>query len=111
MRISDWSSDVCSSDLNEFQHYAEEQHIHLDYSKPATTIEAWFDADQFEKVIYNLLSNAFKFAPIGGSVRVAVEKITPSTRYPEVSAKVTIWDNGKGVPKEDRKSTRLNSSH
>src|SRR3546814_10946896 len=54
--------------VNEFQHYAEEQHIHLDYSKPATTIEAWFDADQFEKVIYSLLSNAFKLAPIGGSV-------------------------------------------
>src|SRR5690606_7187340 len=84
--------------VNEFQHYAEEQHIRLEYSKPATAIEAWFDADQFEKVLYNLLSNAFKFAPIGGSVRVAVEKIAPSTRYPEGSAMVTIWDNGKGIP-------------
>lgn len=84
--------------VNEFQHYAEEQHIHLEYSKPTATIEAWFDADQFEKVIYNLLSNAFKFAPIGGSVRVSVEKMEPSVRYPEGSVMVTIWDNGKGIP-------------
>lgn len=86
--------------VNEFKHYAEEQHIHLEYSKPTTAIAAWFDADQFEKVIYNLLSNAFKFAPIGGSVRVTVEKIAPSTRYPEGSAMVTIWDNGKGIPED-----------
>ncbi|HWK57625.1 MAG TPA: two-component regulator propeller domain-containing protein [Parapedobacter sp.] len=84
--------------VNEFHHYAEEQRIHLEYSKPTTTIEAWFDADQFEKVIYNLLSNAFKFAPIGGSVRVTVEKIAPSIDCPEGSAMVTIWDNGKGIP-------------
>src|SRR5690606_5435185 len=45
-------------------------------------------------------SNAFKFAPIGGSVRVTVEKIAPSARYPHGSALVTIWDNGKGIPED-----------
>jgi len=82
----------------EFRHYAEEQHIHFEYSKPIAPVETWFDADQLEKVVYNLLSNAFKFAPVGGSVRLAVEKITPSRAYPLGSAIIRVWDNGKGIP-------------
>ena len=83
-----------------FQYYAAEQQIHLEYSKPATAIDVWFDADQFEKVIYNLLSNAFKFAPIGGSIRVSVEKMEPAARYPNGSVVTTIWDNGIGIPED-----------
>lgn len=85
---------------SEFKHYAEEQHIHFEYSKPATSIAAWFDADQLEKVVYNLLSNAFKFAPPGGSVRLTVEKATPTTLYPQGSAIIRVWDNGKGIPSD-----------
>src|SRR5690606_29357023 len=86
--------------VNEFQHYAVEQHVHLEYSKPTATLEVSIDAGQLEKVIYNLVSNAFESAPIGGSVRVAVEKIAPSARSPPGSALVTIWDNGKGIPED-----------
>ncbi len=84
----------------EFKHYADEQHVHFEYSKPVMAIETWFDADQLEKVVYNLLSNAFKFAPVGGKVQLSVEKIPPTKRHPQGAVIVRVWDNGKGIPTE-----------
>src|SRR3546814_16674985 len=37
MRISDWSSDVCSSDLNDMVHLAQIQHFALRLSRPRTS--------------------------------------------------------------------------
>jgi len=88
----------------EFGHYAEEQHIHFEYSKPAAPVDVWFDADQLEKVVYNLLSNAFKFAPVGGSVRLTVEKIKPSATHALGSAIIRVWDNGPGIPDDKLES-------
>lgn len=34
---------------------------------------AWLDRDKFEKIVYNLLFNAFKFTPANGSVRLAAK--------------------------------------
>lgn len=82
----------------EFTHYAEEQHIRFQYNKPAEIIKAWFDANQLEKVIYNLLSNAFKFAPAGGNVKLILEKMKPSAGYPQGSVVIRVWDNGRGIP-------------
>lgn len=82
----------------EFTHYAEEQHIRFQYHKPAGIIEAWFDMDQLEKVIYNLLSNAFKFVPEEGSVKLVLEKRAPSVNYTQGSVLIRVWDNGRGIP-------------
>ena len=88
----------------EFEHYAREQNIHFEFNKPTPPIEAWFDADQLEKVVYNLLSNAFKFAPERGSVRFYVEKAKPTAAYPQGAVTLRVWDNGKGIPEDKQAS-------
>ena len=55
---------------------------------------AWFDEDKLEKIINNLLSNAFKFTPEKGCV-----KISSSLMANIVTIKVS--DNGKGIPKAE----------
>jgi signal transduction histidine kinase len=51
------------------------------------------DRVQFERMITNLLSNAFKFTPEGGNVRVRVERS-------EGHVNVVVEDTGCGIPPE-----------
>lgn len=53
----------------------------------------WIDTDKVDKIIYNLLSNAAKYARTPGTVQL---KVTMSKDFDQVIIKVT--DNGVGIP-------------
>jgi signal transduction histidine kinase/DNA-binding response OmpR family regulator/ligand-binding sensor domain-containing protein len=65
-------------------------------------IEMYFDRDKVEKILTNLLANAFKFTPDGGRVDVNVHcrgtlQHAPTTEmFPSVI--ITVTDNGVGIP-------------
>jgi signal transduction histidine kinase len=52
------------------------------------------DAGRLHQIAVNLLTNALKFTPSGGTVSVAVEPI-------EALAKLTVSDTGSGIPAEE----------
>lgn len=52
------------------------------------------DGDRLAQVFTNLIDNAIKFTPSGGTVRVA-------TRPSRGGAEITISDTGQGIPPED----------
>ncbi len=56
--------------------------------------DLWFDHDKLEKVIYNLLSNAFKFTDKGGNVNL--ELLEDDNDY----LKIIVSDTGSGIPEE-----------
>jgi len=60
---------------------------------PALPAQA--DADQLQRVLVNLLGNALKFTPDGGTVRLALRRSGPS-------AELTVEDSGPGVPESQR---------
>jgi len=77
-----------------FEPLAREKNINF---RLHTTIEsqmAWFDSDKIDKVLFNLLSNAFKFTPAGGSVevRLQLEFIGGIDNL-----KIEVADSGKGI--------------
>lgn len=74
-----------------FQNLAIRRNINYTFEQPDTAIAIYMDKDQLEKVFFNLLSNAFKFTPDGGSIRVSVK---PQNE----GAEIQITDNGKGIP-------------
>lgn len=39
-------------------------------------IDGWFDSDKLDKIVYNLMSNAAKYTPQGGSITVSVNSET-----------------------------------
>ncbi len=53
-------------------------------------LEVWLDRDYFNKVIANLLSNALKYTPSGGSVQVTVSAGADA-------AVIEVKDNGSGI--------------
>lgn len=74
-----------------FATIAAEKGIAFDVSSNYPVINAWFDEEKIEIILYNLLSNAFKFSPAGKPVRV---EIAASSAIVELR----VTDQGKGVP-------------
>lgn len=63
----------------------------------------WIDPFNFEKVILNLLSNAFKFTPSNGNIDIIIsttEKLHGKKRKCEF-VKIAISDTGIGIPENE----------
>lgn len=63
----------------------------------------WFDPDQMEKVLFNLIYNSFKFTPEGGRIYIVVEQKDIQPEGQSVSVPgicIHVEDNGKGIPKD-----------
>jgi len=58
-------------------------------------IIGWFDRDAVEKIVTNLLSNAFKFTQEGGAVEVLVKQNDISSHNVVI---LTVTDTGIGIP-------------
>jgi signal transduction histidine kinase len=67
------------------------QGIEVGYRGPSAAPRVWGHHDQLLQVLYNLLLNALKFTPRGGSVRV---ELAVSDR----DVTVTVVDTGPGIP-------------
>ncbi|MDX2279434.1 MAG: substrate-binding domain-containing protein [Saprospiraceae bacterium] len=78
-----------------YRKVAIKRNIQLVFFSVETTILVWFDVNMLDKVLFNLLSNAFKFTPDGGKIQVAVV-IDPISD----KAIVKVEDNGRGMSKE-----------
>ena len=69
---------------------ADGRHLQLDLSIPEGTLRLRGDSDRLQQAIGNLLGNAVKFTPPGGSVALQVSK-------QEGTLKVCVRDTGKGI--------------
>jgi len=77
-----------------FESLAERKEIQFDTQFPEVLEKTWYDADKLEKILVNLLSNAFKFTPEGGRVEVEI--------YDENEQIVLkIKDSGPGMSQEE----------
>src|SRR3546814_6385968 len=110
MRISDWSSDVCSSDLVDLIHNAatqEERQAADDLISLLTPVIKGFGTDKG----YEIATNAQQvFGGHGYIVETGVEQYVRDARIS------MIYEGANGVQAmdlvgRDRKRTRLNSSH
>ncbi|HWB92237.1 MAG TPA: two-component regulator propeller domain-containing protein, partial [Puia sp.] len=79
-----------------FSAIAAEKNILFDVSSNYPVIKAWFDWEKLEIILYNLLSNAFKFSPSGKRVRVDIHSSADEVE-------IRVIDQGKGVPAEKLK--------
>jgi signal transduction histidine kinase/DNA-binding response OmpR family regulator len=81
-----------------FTDLAERKGITFSYKSDVSHIYTYFDNDKIERILFNLLSNAFKFTPAGGSVTVDV---TSSKNEDCTWLEIKVRDTGIGIP-DDR---------
>ena len=80
-----------------FESVAEEHQIDFLFETEKEELYLWVDADKFEKIVFNLLSNAFKYTPNGKMITVLV-------REDEESVSVSVEDQGIGIADNKKKS-------
>ncbi|HWV73283.1 MAG TPA: two-component regulator propeller domain-containing protein [Pseudosphingobacterium sp.] len=64
------------------------------------SVAATFDHDKMERILFNLLSNAFKFTPENGSVTVKLEELKEQSDLEIIWVQVSVRDSGIGIPEE-----------
>lgn len=87
----------CVADFHEL---SENKHIHLNLETNTHTQQAIFDPDKLEKVIFNLLSNAFKFTQEDGAITVAIELQQENEEKGILI--LSVSDTGVGISEEDQ---------
>ncbi len=80
-----------------FEQQAQAKNIQFSFEHADESLPVWIDRDNFDKVLMNVLSNAFKFTPAGGKVCITLS-------HSPHHARIAIKDSGKGID-EDKLET------
>ncbi|MBN9382471.1 MAG: response regulator [Chitinophagaceae bacterium] len=83
-----------------FADLAAERGIIFEYQADTDHLPALFDKDKVERILFNLLSNAFKFTPTGGSVKV--ELTVAEKEEQSVLLELKVKDTGIGIPADQQ---------
>ncbi|HXX62665.1 MAG TPA: ATP-binding protein, partial [Bacteroidota bacterium] len=84
-----------------FNAAAERKRASFTVSLEDGAIQAYVDKDKFDKILSNLLSNAFKFTAEGGAVTVRVGRDIASSDAAGIDvARIRVSDTGIGVPRD-----------
>jgi signal transduction histidine kinase len=88
--------------MQTFEYQARIKNLNFTFDHEDTELKVWIDMNNFDKVLLNVLSNAFKYTPDGGEINVKLttghnESVKgPLKNYVEIS----IADNGIGIDKD-----------
>jgi len=78
---------------NLFTQQSKAKNISFVYEHDTAMLPVWIDRDNFDKVIVNILSNAFKFTPVGGNITIRVI-------HDEREVRIAVSDSGEGIPED-----------
>jgi signal transduction histidine kinase/DNA-binding response OmpR family regulator/ABC-type xylose transport system substrate-binding protein len=81
---------------NAFQDMARKKSISFNVVARHKDLQVWFDIHMLDKVLFNLLSNAFKFTPEHGTINVTIDKNAPGDM-----ALIRVEDSGIGMTAEE----------
>src|SRR3546814_1640371 len=102
MRTSDWSSDVCSSDLGVAEVWSDQEIDHI-------------VADYFAMLTDELVGRSFNKAARNRDLQAVIDRSKGSIEFKHQNISAVLLGLGQpwieGYKPADRKSTRLNYSH
>lgn len=86
-------NDMVASFEKEFKVMAEENEVSFTFQLPDEEIKVWADKEKLAIVIRNIISNAFKFTPAGGSIYITMGLTEDDKR-----CYIRVEDSGVGIP-------------
>jgi signal transduction histidine kinase/ligand-binding sensor domain-containing protein/DNA-binding response OmpR family regulator len=94
MRMSETDMVAFINDIHTlFEHQARTKNVNFVFEHDEKELPVWIDRRQFDKVIVNILSNAFKFTPSGGNINIKLN-------HDEEHATIAISDDGEHIPED-----------
>jgi signal transduction histidine kinase/ligand-binding sensor domain-containing protein/DNA-binding response OmpR family regulator len=100
-------SEFLNSILSSFNQLAQEKRIRYTIIQHPEPAETWFDHEKLENIIYNLVSNAFKYTPENGVITVdfgvLASEIPSDYKNGDQNfnqLKISVTDTGVGIPKD-----------
>ncbi len=78
-----------------FNDMAQQKQYSFVFKSEFTRLIIWADIEKLEKVIYNLLSNAFKYTPEKGQIEIKVSSDINENNKKQVA--ISVKDNGEGI--------------
>jgi signal transduction histidine kinase/ligand-binding sensor domain-containing protein/DNA-binding response OmpR family regulator len=88
--------------LESFNDLSDRKQIQLVFKSQLKYFYTRFDQDKMERILFNLLSNAFKFTPLGGTISLELEKGMLLNHSQDASLVIKISDTGIGMTKADK---------
>jgi signal transduction histidine kinase/AraC-like DNA-binding protein len=85
-----------------FKDLATKKNIEYGFASEFKRLDTWFDPDSVEKIVFNLISNAFKYTRENGKISISVS-LSEEKHLQDYLGKViiiAIEDNGIGIEKE-----------
>jgi signal transduction histidine kinase/ligand-binding sensor domain-containing protein/DNA-binding response OmpR family regulator len=83
-----------------FEYEASIRQIKYQFNANNKPVNCWFDTKKMERVILNLIANAFKFTPDNGEIVVEVSEV--QTANEKAYAQISVSDNGCGISEENQ---------
>jgi signal transduction histidine kinase/ligand-binding sensor domain-containing protein/DNA-binding response OmpR family regulator len=85
-----------------FRDLSERKNILITFQSEITKLDALFDHDKMERILFNLLSNAFKFTLAGGAISVTLQKGDKATDPDHQWVSIKVTDTGIGIATKDQ---------
>lgn len=82
-----------------FTYQAEKRNINLCFDYEQEELPAWIDPNNFDKVLVNLLSNAFKYTPDGGEIKISLREKVNELTVGDLQhfIEIEVIDSGSGI--------------
>ncbi len=88
-----------SDTMQPFEYVASKNVINFTLHHDMPVVNVWIDPDNFDKILLNILSNAFKYTPKGGNIDISIAERHDDTALPPFKSyvEISISDTGIGI--------------
>ncbi|WP_372650946.1 two-component regulator propeller domain-containing protein, partial [Draconibacterium sp.] len=94
--------EVLESNIEAFEFMAHEKLIKTEFNTQNVCIHGWFDLEKLDIILFNILSNAYKYTPGQGIVNIDLKVAGANSLCKFEHVELKISNTGKGIEKDSQ---------